>query len=71
MSYNTLNYTEQGGSVTHIGGKLVFEGDGSFGGALIPNQADSTADTVAKIKTDFNTLLAALKACGLMEADAD
>ena len=27
MSYNTKNYTEQGGDVTHIGGKLVFEGD--------------------------------------------
>ena len=25
MSYNTKNYTEQGGDVTHIGGKLVFE----------------------------------------------
>lgn len=35
------------------------------------NQADSTADTVAKLKNDFNTLLAALKAAGLMEADAE
>lgn len=34
------------------------------------NQAASTADTVAKLKTDFNTLLAALKTAGLMEADA-
>lgn len=23
MSYNTKNYTEQGGDVTHIGGKLI------------------------------------------------
>ena len=25
MSYNAKNYTEQGGEVTHIGGKLVFD----------------------------------------------
>ena len=25
MSYNAKNYTEQGGNVTHIGGKLVIE----------------------------------------------
>ena len=35
------------------------------------NQAASTADTVAKLKTDFNALLEALKAAGLMEADAE
>ena len=25
MSYSTKNYTEQGGEVTHIGGKLIFD----------------------------------------------
>ena len=25
MSYSTKNYTEQGGDVTHIGGKLIIE----------------------------------------------
>ena len=25
MSYNAKNYTEQGGEVTHIGGKLIIE----------------------------------------------
>ena len=25
MSYNAKNYTEQGGDVTHIGGKLIFD----------------------------------------------
>ena len=25
MSYNAKNYTEQGGDVTHIGGKLIIE----------------------------------------------
>lgn len=33
------------------------------------NQAASTADTVVTLKNDFNTLLAALKTAGLMEAD--
>lgn len=35
------------------------------------NQADSTATELAGLVTDFNTLLAALKAAGLMEPDAD
>ena len=25
MSYNAKNYTEQGGNVTHFGGKVIFE----------------------------------------------
>ncbi len=33
------------------------------------NQAASTATTVAGLKDDLNTLLAALKSAGLMEAD--
>ena len=33
------------------------------------NQADSTATYVAGLVTDFNALLAKLKAAGLMEAD--
>ena len=69
MSYNAKNYTEQGGEITHIGGELVFEGDGKFGGGVLSNQAASTATTVATLKDDFNALLAKLKACGLMETD--
>ena len=34
MSYNVKNYTEQGGDVTHIGGKLVFEEGASVEGSL-------------------------------------
>ena len=34
------------------------------------NQAASTADTVTALATDFNALLSALKAAGLMQADA-
>ena len=74
MSYNAKNYTEQGGDVTHIGGKLVFEEGASVeglpGSTPAENQADSTATTVAAMKDDFNALLAKLKAAGLMAADS-
>lgn len=32
MSYNTKNYTEQGGETTHIGGRLVIDEGGSVEG---------------------------------------
>ena len=107
MSYNVKNYTEQGGEVTHIGGKLVIEDGASVEGTDIPssyelptasastlggikvgegltitdgvlsadgitpvaNQADSEADTIAALKEDFNTLLAAMKTAGIMAPD--
>ena len=75
MSYNCKNYTEQGGDVTHIGGKLIVEEGGSVEGLpaspKAENQADSTASDVAGLKTDFNSLLAKLKAAGLMEPDPE
>ena len=74
---NVLNYTEQGGAKTVIGGELVIEGKLTLGdGAeteglpVAANQSASTATSVATLKDDFNTLLAALKAAGLMAADA-
>ena len=118
--YNALNYTEQGGAKTVIGGALEIKegatvtglpstpaaitaatadalggviaaakGDGDtvlakIGGdnklyvptyPVVPeqpvaaNQAASTAEDVAGVVTDFNTLLAALKTAGLMAAD--
>ena len=116
MSYNSKNYTEQGGEVTHIGGKLVFDEGATVEGSEIPssyvlpeadaetlggvmigagfsvhdgvlalseasaeaiggvklvaNQGASTATTVAGLKEDFNVLLAALKAAGVMAADS-
>ena len=72
MGYNAKNYTEQGGAVTHIGGKLVIDEGGSVEGLPIAeNQADSTASTVANLKDDFNALLAKLKTADLMEADEE
>ncbi len=71
MAYNVKNYTEQGGEVTHIGGKLIIDEGGSIEGLQAENQAASTATTVATLKDDFNSLLSKLKAAGLMEADAE
>ena len=74
MSYNTKNYTEQGGDVTHFGGKVIFEeGCEVEGNSFTPaaNQADSTATTIAGLVADFNALLTKLKTAGLMEVDAE
>ena len=75
--YTAKNYTEQGGDVTHIGGKLVIDEGGSVEGLPYPsgsitpaaNQADSEATTIAALKDDFNALLAKLKTAGLMISD--
>ncbi|AVP64470.1 Head fiber protein [Clostridium botulinum] len=70
MSYNTKNYTEQGGEKTVIGGVLeIKEGASVTGLPIAENQVDSTAIDVAGLVTDFNALLAKLKAAGLMESD--
>ena len=70
MSYNTKNYTEQGGDKTVIGGALeIKQGASVTGLPIAENQADSTATDVAGLVTDFNALLAKLKAAGLMVAD--
>ena len=63
------NYTEQGGDRTVIGGTLEIVAGGQVVGIFTPAafQADSTATTIAGLVTDFNSLLAKLKAAGLME----
>ena len=75
--YTVKNYTEQGGDVTHIGGKLVIEEGASVeglpysAGSVTPaaNQAASDAETVEALKDDFNALLSKLKTAGLMLTD--
>ena len=44
MSYNCKNYTEQGGDVTHIGGKLIVEEGGSVEGLPASPKAENQAD---------------------------
>lgn len=68
--YNAKNYTEQGGEKTVIGGTLEIKAGASVTGLpAAANQADSTATDAAGLVTDFNALLAKLKAAGLMAAD--
>ena len=72
MSYNAKNYTEQGGDVTHIGGKLVFDEGGSIAGFPgAANQAAETpgSDSVAKVRTSLNTLITNLKNAGIIIPD--
>ena len=70
--YNAKNYTEQGGDVTHIGGKLIFEEGSKLKGGLMPNQATEIpgSDTVSKVRASLNGLLCKLKNAGLMVGDA-
>ena len=77
MSYNSKNYTEQGGERTVIGGELVIknggrlileEGAENSGLPKAANQAESTATTVAGLKDDLNALIGKLVSAGLMEA---
>lgn len=65
-TYNTKNYTEQGGDVTHIGGKLVFD-EGAEG--VMPNQAAATGTSGTDAIAAVNNLLVKLKNAGLMTAD--
>ena len=70
--YNAKNYTEQGGEKTVIGGTLeISEGASVTGLPVAENPADSTATAAAGLVTDFNALLAKLKAAGLMVADEE
>ena len=67
MSYNTKNYMQQGAEKWVIGGALeVLPGATVTGLPTAAYQADSVATTVEGLVTDFNALLAKLKAAGLM-----
>ena len=79
VTRNTHNYFAQGGNELVIGGKLTFlpgatiEGGGDLFGQSEPASqiayiADSEATTIAALKDDFNTLLAAILTAGLMES---
>ena len=77
-TYNTKNYFAHGGEQLVIGGKLTFlEGaevenfpGGNTNSTEAPYVADSEAATVAALKTDFNSLLAALRTAGILSAAA-
>jgi hypothetical protein len=70
MSYNSKNYMQQGAEKWVIGGTLeILPGATVTGLPVAENQVNSVATDVARLVTDFNALLAKLKAAGLMEAD--
>ena len=50
MSYNAKNYTEQGGDVTHFGGKVVFEEGVEVEGLSANPLNKASADTLGGIK---------------------
>lgn len=73
MSYSSKNYLTQGGDEWVIGGKLTIQ-DGAEVTGLGPlhaasNQTESTATTIADLRSDVNSLLQKLKDAGLMEGD--
>ena len=71
MSYNAKNYTEQGGEVTHIGGKLVFDEGGSIAGFPgAENFTPKTTNTAADIRSDLNGLITKLKKAGIIIPDS-
>ena len=75
MSCNTKNYTEQGGEKTVIGGTLEIAEEGKTIGLeslfiQAENQDESTASTIAELKSDFNALLLKLKQAGLMKQNS-
>lgn len=66
MSYNTKNYTEQGGSTTHFGGKVVFETGCVIEGLPDATIPAATATKIGGVKAAAN--MAAATAAG--ETDA-
>ena len=70
MGYNAKNYTEQGGDVTHIGGKLIIEEGAQVEGLpSLDNIPASEATRVSELNDNFNTLLVGLKEAGYVKKD--
>jgi len=82
VTRNCKNYSTDGGDRLVIGGTLEIQEGASVTGLpsatadssgvvrIAANQAASVAADIAALTADFNTLLAALKAAGIMAADA-
>ena len=72
MSYNTKNYTEQGGDKTVIGGTLEILEGATVKGLPLPiaeNLPESTVASLNTLKENFNALLINLKDAGMMKKD--
>ena len=81
--YNGKNYMAPGGDEWIIGGKLTVAEGGAIDGMPAATTtkvggvkqaaavADSTATSVADLKTNFNGLLAALRTAGILAPNAE
>ena len=83
VTRNCKNYATDGGDRLVIGGTLEVLDTATVTGLQsgyateqaagsvyqAPNQAESTATTIADLKSDFNALLLKLKNAGIMAAD--
>jgi len=67
MSNTCKNYSTDGGDTLVIGGKIVILG--TVEGGPVAFQAQSTATTIADLKTDFNALLTKLIDAGIMATE--
>ena len=75
--YQPRNYTAQGGKETVIGGKVTFlpgaEVVGLPAAVLMPKVSalpNSGAKSVAQLREDYNALLGALRAAGILASEA-
>ena len=75
--YQPRNYTAQGGKETVIGGKVTFlpgaEVVGLPAAVLMPKVSalpDSDAKSIAQLREDYNALLGALRAAGILASEA-
>lgn len=69
-TYNTKNYTEQGGDVTHIGGKLIIEEGAEVEGLNgVAAKGAAVADATDDAVTTINALLASLRTAGIIAAE--
>ena len=75
--YQPRNYTAHGGKETVIGGKVTFlpgaEVVGLHAAVMMPKVSalpNSDAKSVAQLREDFNALLGALRAAGLLVPEA-
>ncbi len=70
MGYNAKNFVENGEKFV-IGGTLELKNGAKLVGfPKMEAQENSSATTIADLRSDFNTLLAKLKTSGFMGRDA-
>ena len=74
--YQPRNYTAHGGKETVIGGKLTFlpgaEVEGLPAAVLMPKVSalpDSDAKSIGQLRDDYNALLGALRAAGILASE--